>query len=123
MKLSSLAKICVKVVLNQFTDYLLERNLLTKHQSGNRKWHFTETLNIAVTDTLLEAIDKRQLTIIMFLDLSKAFDSVQRNILLYKTIDLRVTTEVLNWFKSYLSNRSQYVLIGVASLQHRRVLR
>ena len=113
--LSSLSKICDKVVLNQFTDYLLKHKLLTKHQSGNRKWHSTETLNIAVTDTLLEAIDKKQLSFIIFLDLSKAFDSVQHNILINKIMDLGVTTEVLNWFKSYLSNRSQYVRIGAAT--------
>ena len=60
----------------------MEHELVTKHQSGNRKFHSTETLNIAVTDILLEAIDKQQLLIIVFLDLSKAFDSVQHDILL-----------------------------------------
>ena len=41
--LSSLSKICDKVALNQFTDYLMEHELLTKHQSGNRKLHSTES--------------------------------------------------------------------------------
>ena len=113
--LSNLSKICDKIVLNQFTDYLTEHELVTKHQSGNRKFHSTETLNIAVTDILLEAIDKQQLSIIVFLDLSKAFDSVQHDILLNKLMELGVSTEVLNWFKSYLSNRSQYVRIGAAT--------
>ena len=113
--LSSLSKICDKVALNQFTDYLMEHKLLTKHQSGNCKVHSTETLNIAVTDILLEAIDKKQLSIIIFLDLSKAFDSVQHDILLKKIMDLGVTSEVLNWIKSYLSYRSQYVRIGTAT--------
>ena len=92
-----------------------EHELVTKHQSGNRKFHSTETLNIAVTDILLEAIDKQQLSIIVFLDLSKAFDSVQHDILLNKLMELGVSTEVLNWFKSYLSNRSQYVRIGAVT--------
>ena len=123
--LPSLSKIWDKVVLNQLFDYLLEHELLTKHQSGNRKWHSTETLNIAVTDALLEAIDKKQLSIIIFLDLSKAFDNVQHDTLLNRIKDLGITTEVLNWFKSYLtmSNRSQYVRSGAAtstcaSLEH-----
>ncbi len=59
----------------------MEHKLLTKHQSGNRKLHSTETLDIAITDILLEAIDKNQLSIIIFLDLSKVFDSVQLEIL------------------------------------------
>jgi hypothetical protein len=54
----------------------MEHKLLTKHQSGNRKLHSTETLDIAITDILLEAIDKNQLSIIIFFDLLKAFDSV-----------------------------------------------
>ena len=86
---SSLSKICDKVALNQFTDYLMEHKLLTKHQSGNRKLHSTETLNIAVTDILLEAMDKKQLSVIIFLDLSKAFDSVQHDIVLKKNNGLR----------------------------------
>ena len=92
----------------------MEYELVTKHQSGNRKFHSTETLNIAVTDILLEAIDKQQLSIIIFLDLSKAFDSVQHDILLTRIMELGVAT-VLNWFKSYLSTRSQYVRIGAAT--------
>ena len=93
----------------------MEHELLTKHQSGNRKWHSTKTLNVVVTDAQLEAIDKKQLSIIIFLHISKAFDSDQQDILLNKIMDLRVTTEVLNWFKSYLFNRSQYARIGAAT--------
>ena len=59
----------------------MEHKLPTKHQSGNRKLHSTETLDIAITDILLEEIDKNQLSIIIFLDLSKPFDSVQLEIL------------------------------------------
>ena len=56
--LSNLSKICDKIVLNQFTDYLTEHELVTKHQSGNRKFHSTKTLNIAVTD-IFTTIDHR----------------------------------------------------------------
>ena len=52
--LSCLSKICDKVALNQYTEHLTNHRLLTEHQSGNRKKHSTETLNIAVTDMLLE---------------------------------------------------------------------
>ena len=57
---AALSKVCDKVVLNQFTAYLTERKLLSNHQSGNRKNHSTETLNVAFTDTLLEAMDKNK---------------------------------------------------------------
>ena len=64
--LANLSKICDKIVVNQFTDYLTEHELATKYQSGNRKFHSAETLNIAVTDILREAIDKQQLSILYF---------------------------------------------------------
>ena len=72
--LSCLSKICDKVVLNHYTEYLTKYKLMTRYQSGNRNNHSTETLNIAVTDLLLEAMDNKQLSIVIFLDMSKAFD-------------------------------------------------
>ncbi len=58
--LANLSKICDKVVLSQFIEYLIKRNLLSKHQNGNRENHSTETLHVAVTDSLLEAMDNKQ---------------------------------------------------------------
>ena len=52
--------------------------------SGNKKWHSTETSLIASTDTILEAVNKRKLTAIVYLDMSKAFDSINHSILLRK---------------------------------------
>ena len=63
--LAALSKVCDEVVLNQFTAYLTERKLLSKNQSGNRKNHSTETLNVAFTESLLEAIDK-YLSVVVF---------------------------------------------------------
>ncbi len=113
--LATLSKICDKVVLSQFKEYLIKRNLLSKHQSGNRENHSTETLHVAVTDSLLEAMDNKQLSIVVFIDLSKAFDSVQHETLLQKIRDLGASPAVYTWFKSYLSDRLQYVRIGTIS--------
>jgi hypothetical protein len=123
--LAALSKVCDKVVLNQFTAYLTERKLLSNHQSGNRKNHSTQTLNVAFTDTLLEAMDKKQISIVVFIDLSKALDRIQHDvdILLQKILRLGVSPAVHEWFRSYLADRSQYVRIGTttsttASLTH-----
>ena len=75
---------------------------LTSHQSGNRKHHSTETRNILVSDTILEAMDKSRLSALILLNLSKAFDSISHSILLHK----------LSWFSSYLTGKSQRVRIG-----------
>ncbi len=105
--LSCLSKICDKVASNQFTEHLTNHNLLTKHQSGNRKNHSTETINVAVTNMLLEAMDNKQLSIATFLDMSKAFDSVHHDMLLQRILNLGVSPTVHKWFKSYLTDRWQ----------------
>jgi len=54
---------------------------LTEHQNGNKKKHSTETLHIFMSDTILEAMDQKQVTALVLLDLSKAFDSIEHGIL------------------------------------------
>ncbi len=54
--------ICERVVLNQLTEYMINKKKITKHQSGNRKLHSVETLNILITDTILVSIDRKELT-------------------------------------------------------------
>ena len=60
--LPALSKICERVALNQFTEYAIRRNCLSGHQSGNKKLHSTETLNILMSDLALEAMDRKQVT-------------------------------------------------------------
>ena len=110
--LEVVSKVCEKVVLNQFSSYLKQFNRISSHQSGNRSLHSTETLNIFVTDTMLEAIDNKNLTALILLDLSKAFDSVSHSILLHKLSCIGASPEAVKWFQDYLTGRSQYVHIG-----------
>lgn len=80
---------------------LTENNRLSSHQSKNRSFHSTETLNILVSDSMLDAIDKKMITALI-LDL----------VYLSKAFDVGASSEVVKWFKSYLSDRSHYVRIG-----------
>jgi hypothetical protein len=52
------SKICEKVALNQLTDFLQKNESLSTHQSGNKNSHSTETLNIFITDQILQAMDQ-----------------------------------------------------------------
>ena len=63
------SKICEKVALQQFSNYLQRNGLLNKHNSGNRKYHPIETLNIMISDFLLDAMDNKKLSALMQLDL------------------------------------------------------
>lgn len=106
------SKVCEKIALNQFSDYLTTTRRLTPNQSGNKKYHSTETLNIAVSDAILAAMDKKMLSALILMDLSKAFDSVDHLILLHKLSKIGASPATVKWFQSYLSNRTQIVRIG-----------
>ena len=82
------SKICEKVALQQFSNYLQRNGLLNKHQSGNRKYHYTETLNIMISDFLLDAMDK---------------------------LSLVAAAKTTKWFETYLTDRTQVVRIGTSS--------
>ena len=106
------SKICERIVLNQLIDYLVRHKRLSKHQSENKKFHSTETHNIFVTNAILESMDNKYLTALLLLDLSKAFDSIKHNILLQKLRSIGVSKTTLEWFKSYLSDRRQFVRLA-----------
>ena len=71
-------------MLNQMITYLEEEKRLTNHQSGNKKLHSTESLNILISDNVLESMDRKQITALVLLDLSNAFDSIDHSLLLTK---------------------------------------
>ena len=110
--LSFISKITEKIVSLQITNYLKTNSLFEKHQSAYRKHHNTETALIKITNDLLLSADNKKVSVLVLLDLSAAFDTIDHKILLarlQKTFGFRGT--VLNWFKSYLSNRLQCVKI------------
>ena len=63
------SKVLERIVLNKFSAYLTQNKCLTSHLSGNKKAHSTETLNILLTDKILEAMDEKQITALVLLDL------------------------------------------------------
>ena len=107
-----LSKVCEKVALNQLTEYLNKYNLLSPCQSGNKRNHSTETININTTDRILKPMDQEKLAALILIDLSKAFDSIDHSILLRKLKAVGVSLSVLEWFYSFLTDRRQYVRIG-----------
>ena len=103
--LPALSKICERVASNQLTEYMVQKKRLSRH--GNKRLHSAETLNIFITDTVLNAMDNKEVTALVLLDLSKAFDSIDHSLLLTKLSTLGLSKVSLEWFKSYLSQRGQ----------------
>ncbi len=96
---------------SNFSEYLEEHNLLTIAQSGFRRLHSTVTSLLHVTDRWLMNIDKGFVTGVVFIDLQKAFDTVDVNVLLAKLPSFDITGMEHKWFTSYLSRRSQFVSV------------
>ncbi len=77
-------KVFERAVHNQLNEYLTEHQILCKHQSGFRQNHSTITAIVDVTDFIYENMDKSLLTGIAYVDLRKAFDTVDPSVLLRK---------------------------------------
>ena len=100
------SKIIEKVIHDQTMNYLTESSILYRHQSGLRKNHSTDTSLAYLTDKLLADFDSGLLTGMILIDLQKAFGTINHDVLLRKMSALRFSDRSINWFQSYLSNRS-----------------
>ena len=86
-------------------NYLTEHNIFYRHESGFRKNHLADTSVAYLTDKVLTGFDSGLLTGMILVDLQKAFDTINHDILLKKMSALRFSDRSINWFQSYLSNR------------------
>ena len=107
--LSSISKIFERVAFNQLYDYFSSNGLLYESQYGFRKLHSTELAALEFTDRISQEMDAKKIPFSIFLDLSKAFDTLDHNVLLSKLNYYGIKDTALDWFKSYLTNRTQYV--------------
>ena len=110
--LNSISKILEKIVAVQLVNHLELNNLLNKFQFGFQKGKSTEQILLLVIDYISKAINEGEYCIGIFLDLKKAFDVCSHPILLKKLERVGIKGTTLNWFKSYLSNRTQKVEIN-----------
>ena len=112
-----LSKILEKVVLHQLKNHLFQNNLTDPHQSAYRENHSTETALLKIINDAAVNADNNEITILCLLDLSAAFDTIDHTILLKRLKqDFGINGVVLEWFSSYLSDRTQCVVVdGVRS--------
>ena len=107
--LSCFSKILEKIMYKRVIKYLDKNNILFQSQYGFRKKHSTNLAAIELMTKILQAIENGEYTVGVFLDLAKAFDAVNHEILLRKLEHYGIRGIVLEWFTNYLTNTKQIV--------------
>ena len=118
--LSVVAKIFEKIVCGQLNHYLKENQILTKFQYGFREGHSTTSSLLSTTDSWLVNMDAGLINGVLFLDLKKALDLVDHQILIRKLELYGIKNSALAWFSSYLHGRTQVCSVNntTSSLKH-----
>ncbi|CAB0036052.1 unnamed protein product [Trichogramma brassicae] len=104
--LSELSKIVERIIHTQLSEYLSQSGLLDPGQHGFRPGHSTTTALLEITERARRAIDRREVSVLVSFDFSKAFDTIDHTILIRKLICSGCSDCVIEWFVSYLSGRS-----------------
>ena len=105
--LPAISKVFERVMYNQLYDYFNANNLFLNSQYGFRKGHSTELASLELVDRISKDLDNKKTPISIFLDLSKAFDTLNHDILIKKLSYYGIKGLALDWFKSYLTGRKQ----------------
>jgi hypothetical protein len=107
--LNIFSKIFEKVISVRLNDFINKNDLIYPHQYGFRQGYSTNLALITYINDITNAIDSRQHALSIFIDLSKAFDTLNHNILLHKLSLYGIRGNLLQLFTDYLSNRTQCV--------------
>ena len=110
--LPTLSKILERAVHSQLYEYLNSNNFLSNMQFGFRQKRLMVSALTNFTDEILHNMEKGKFCGVVFLDLRKAFDTVDHEILVTKLSKLGINQSTLQWFQSYLSNRKQRTSCG-----------
>ena len=110
--LSVFSKITEKVMYERLYNFLLKHEILYELQFGFRASHSINHALVSLTEAIKNSLDNRKFGCGIFIDLQKAFDTVNHDILLMKLEHYGIRGTTLDWLKSYLSDRKQYVSVN-----------
>ena len=110
--LPTISKIFKRILYNQLYEYFNGNNLLAEQQYGFRTNHSTEYAAVKLVDTISKEMESGSTPTALYIDLSKAFDTLSFDILLYKLNYYVVKGNAFKLLKNYLTNRKQYVVFN-----------
>ena len=120
--LKFLSKVIEGAVIDQFNNHLNINNLHDSRQSAYRQFHSTETLLTKIHNDIMENGNSNEVSMLVMLDLSAAFDTIDHKILLTRLQNLYgVEGIALNWFKSYMTDRTNAVSINDTLSEKRKL--
>jgi hypothetical protein len=110
-----ISKLIEGAIIDQLTEHYKTNNIKDPNQSAYKKFHSTETALLKTQNELLKELGQGNVVILVLLDMSAAFDTIDHQTLLTR-LEKRfgITGTALNWFRSYLLNRTQSVVVGDA---------
>ena len=112
-QLDFLSKIIEKIVVTQIREHMVLCHVDEIFQSGYKQLHSTETALLRITNDLRRTADRNNASFLLNLDLSAAFDTIDHDILIERLNKfLGISGKALDWFKSYLSDRTQTVFFN-----------
>jgi len=111
--LSTVFKVLDRLVQARLRQHLMSSTNFSQYQYVYRQDHCTETALLDVLDNVYTAADKKQVTVLIGLNLSAAFDTVCHQTLLQQLqTEIGVSETALSWIRSYLTDRKQFVKLG-----------
>ena len=116
--LPTISKVFERAIHDQMYEYFDQFNLLAEQQYGFRKQHSTEYAAIKLIDHVSKEMEAGKTPTSVYIDLSKAFDTLTFEVLLYKLKYYGVTDTAFDLLKSYLTNRKQYVVFDGCQSEH-----
>ena len=120
--LSVFNKILEKLMYKRLVTFLEENHVIFQGQFGFHSNHYTTHAILLIADKMQKAIENKMYSCGIFIDLSKAFDTVNHTILLRKLENSGIRGTAQKWFSSYFSNRKQYVPIGNVTSKHEPII-
>ena len=116
--LTFVSKLIERMVAKQLHDHLSQHQLYEKHQSAYRKRHSTETALTRVQNDILRAMDDSKATVLVLLDLSAAFDTVDHNFLLERLKQCGISGTALGSNLTWKIDLKRFTFVEAAQLRH-----
>ena len=115
------SKILERIMYNRLFSFLETNDILYNKQFEFKKGHSTDHAILKLVHDIFRAFDKKEYTFVIFIDLSKAIDTVDHHILFKKLVNYGVKNANIVWYKSYLSNRKQNVSYDVGKTDNKTI--